>query len=450
MHDVACIHLDPITCKHRFKIYFDYNLSLSLPLAGGMFRGMDCWSAHRLHLQCFMSGMSGSIRNVTHLGITLPPSVGSSKERQGISELLSKLGSACPALHQLMVSGDIDRSLLAASGAYCNHLTSLKVMDSVPGDALMGLHLILPQLSHCTLVPASPIYTNTDDENDFAVASPCTLSLLSCTMLTDLDVGPCTLTPEMWHALPPGLRKLQCSFVDEEPSHLTLLTNLESLTCYCPHNNIDGPSLRNLVAILHVSPNLRTVSFVSGELESSGNRLLWMAGRCVPSTKLNLIYLNERVETGLKIIAIPCKGAEHRGVNVWLWAGLHANPELNEPQDASIAEFLAQLPPLPMITGLKTSSDYDHPSDASITGYLADVFTNLDTLDLSFAINSTSLRNLIRCSALQHLILGEAQVCLVSLTLLCSQLVALKSLSLSSCHGVDAAEGVLLQQQLLV
>lgn len=395
-----------------------------------------------------MIGMGAAIRNVTHLDLTLPPSIDDLAEREGLCELLNQLAASIPALQQLQVAGNISRDLLASFGASCSRLHILRVLDGLPSKSLVDLHLILPHLTHCALIPET---STPENDDDFPETSPCIMSLFSCTALTDVDVGPSSLSPDMWHALPPGLRRLQCSFIDKQPANLSPLTSLASLTCHCQSVNSTGPSIRHLVPILRVAPNLKAVTFLCEDSMLGDYSALWMGARCVPSTLLNLVYLDERALAGLTITSI-LQGAERKGINVRLWASSEVSPDLHERQDISVSEFLAQLPHLHGITGLLLSSDFPHASDHLITAQTAVGFPNLDTLevDIPLAINSTTLAHLGPCSALQHLTFHGALVCPASLALLCARMAALKSLDMTECEGFTNAAGASLQEQLHV
>lgn len=389
-----------------------------------------------------MEGMMAAIGSITRLSISIPPCAIGNTQGVDPSFLLFRLAAACPALQHLQVEG-VTRDLISAFGTSCSSLYSLQVMGGIPSESLLHLHLILPSLTHC-LVEAplfAPMATS-------VVARPCTLAVLSCASLTDLDIGCSSLTRAMWQALPLGLRRLQCAINGDVPSLSNPLTSLTSFTCHCPCHA--GVSLRNMVQLLRMAPMLQHI-ILSCQAEEAGDFSMWLVGRCLPSTFTNLVYLNERALAGLIVNLLPFNGPQIQGINVRLWAS-DATHEDGEPQDGSIEDFFAQLPPLKGITGLRVSNEDTNGDDRVLAGMIADLFPNVDVLDLELegVISSIHLTHLGRCVVLRHLTLRGAIVCPSSLSILCTKLTALKDLCLIDCGLFTAEDGVLMEEQLRV
>lgn len=109
----------------------------------------------------------------------------------------------------------------------------------------MQLPEILPQLTRCKVHEVI--------RTSLSYARPCCLSLLTCTPLTSLDVGKPLLTPELWRALPAGLRVLRCSLEEEWPGGI-VLNNLQHLPFV---------QLRSLVAVMRMAPQLMRLEILA-------------------------------------------------------------------------------------------------------------------------------------------------------------------------------------------
>lgn len=388
--------------------------------------------------------MGAAIKTVTHLEVLVPPSMDRSLHVDRFSELLSRLAPACPALQQLQVQGNIKRSVLAAFGAACTQLFFLKVMDRVPLDTFLDLHTALPHLSHCQL--ASSLQSLKRRPRSAKLGA---MELLSCRLLTYIDVGPLGMSLAAWQALPSGLRSLHCLIDEEMPATFGPLICLGSLTHEWRSDDNSHLSLRNLVAILDVSPALQSLTLLCHGTRHKCRHKFWISGRCVPSTNRDLVYLHKRVVSGLTITLLHGKTAPYQGLFVSLVASKHITPDENEAQDCSLEDFLALLPHLPRLTGLRLEND-SFTSVVSLTKYFATRCPTLTSLalDLKYSVRPASLVHLGCCNSLECLTLQSAKVCPASLALMCTRLVSLKALYLVGCAGFNAVEGNLLQQQL--
>lgn len=379
--------------------------------------------------------MSAAIRNITTLKIDTEGM--NSNTAMGVATLVSLLAPAVPALQQLQVSSHVGRGLLAAFGSSCPNLSRLVVIDGGAFEALTQLHLVIPGLTHCQVEPPQVA------GDWLPPVAPCCLVLLSCTSLTRLDVGPATLSLDMWNSLPSGLRELHCALTPEPLVGLSILS-LQTFRCSCTFSG-NCIEMASLVAVLRVSPELQSLHVVGWGLDSErSNFISEVYFTCSASSISDLVYLNGRVSSGLAVTSTRCAGGEFLGLNlsVSLWS--------DNDQYATFTEFLVMLPPLPAITGLILCSDVAEHSISAISRAIASVFPSITALvlELPQSISTQDLARLGSFTSLQHLSLQDAEVTEGSLAMLCSRLVALKVLRLERCGEFAEEDGELLQSLL--
>ncbi|MEW5318042.1 MAG: hypothetical protein WDW38_009295 [Sanguina aurantia] len=131
-----------------------------------------------------------------------------------LSSVLVVVAHACPAVRQLRVAGNIGRAVLQHLGAYCPHLASLEVVcEDVPLASLEDMHLLLPHLTHLTLLPPSRAYTATErvlhgsriDHTSQVFGNRVLAACQACMGLTDIHApwvmeGHTHLAPRVLHA----------------------------------------------------------------------------------------------------------------------------------------------------------------------------------------------------------------------------------------------------------
>lgn len=399
-------------------------------------RGLNSWNSYTQHLRCFTHGMGAAIRSITQLEIDTESMGSDTVER--VAGMLSLLPPAIPALQHLQLAGNIGRGLLVAFGAACSNIFRLTVADGVSCEPLAQLHLLIPGLTHCK-VQAPP----TTGDWLPQIAS-CCLPLLSCTSLTSVDVGHCTLPLEVWHALPPGLSKLHCAVAPEPLAGLRLMESLHHFSCHCTFTG-NLVEMCSLVAVLRVTPALVSLSVDGWGSESERSSFLSEVYlTCAAASVPDLVFFNARVTSGLVVTSTWCAGGASQGVNLSLslWAD---NAEYGD-----ITEFLAILPPLTAITGLILCSNLLRHSMTLVSRGIAAVFPNITALvlELPESISTKDLTHLGSFTALQHLSLRDAEVTPASLAMLCSRLLALRELRLEGCGEFSDADGDSLQHLL--
>lgn len=426
----------PEHCSHWklcMKIVLTKPARFSSPC--GSCSGLNGWAAQTLQLRCFLHSMAASVSSITTLGIDI---LGVSNSSAGeVSLLLSLLAPACPALQHLQLTGDVGRGLLAALGACSSKLTSLEVMHGVSSEALQQLHLLLPSLTHCRVEGTPTSWRNSHTR-------PCCLSLLSCISLTSLDVGSCSLTLEMWHALPESLRELGCSLPKEPLVGLRLLKSLH-LFRYCCNFTGNLVHVNCLVPVLREAPNLECLVMSNGKDNNHGSNLVFQFySPCASSSIPDLVYLHDRILSGLAVTStLHGVQRKHSGVTLefWMYEG-------NMGEYPSMAEYLAALPHFPAFKGVNLDGGMQGLSMESLMQGVKAVFPNLEVLGLAKAIRNRDLTHLNLFTALQYLTLGGAQVSLVALSILCTQMPQIKVLCLNWCEGLSSTNGRELQSTL--
>lgn len=387
-----------------------------------------------MQLRIFLREMGAAFRSITQLGINTQSTYSSSNSDMSI--MLLQLAAACPAMQRLQVWGDIGRDPLAAFGAACPNLSCLHLSHELSSQTLQQLHLILPSLTQVRVQPP-PSY------RQYAFGQPPAglyfLSLLTCASLTDIDVGHCSLTPEMWHALPTGLRALHCAFGREVICFSKTLDNLKYFGCYCQidRNHVEGTCL---VAVLHAAPGLLSLTLLGGggrmNIKNPRTHMSTVVMGCWPSDLPDLMYLHDRVAAGLNVTSTLNNGEDFCGLYLTLW---HEAPPGFGPNRVP-AQFMASLPQLPAVSGLVLDvvegieGALQDLSTLTISSIIAR-FPNLTHLTISHGDGTglNKLVNLAACKGLQYLCLENVLVTPMQLAMLCSHLVYLKSVELNAC-----------------
>lgn len=381
--------------------------------------------------------------------------------------MLAILATACPALQQLQVSGQMTREVLAAFGSSCKRLSSLRIMSGLSTDTIEKLHLIMPQLTHCHLsIPDD--WLSQPNRHSFRPVGPCCKSLSSCTTLTHLDIaiGACTLSCSDWSALPPALIELKCalqtfSFDGEQPAAVACLqplSKLQNLVCHCTRSGKRSPAI--LVAALRLAPSLQNLilSNVWKRAQQGDGELTWIPMSCQLSTIPDLVSLHSRISAGLKVTYTPNGVHGFQGINISLFDDNYydtaiqnienvfsGSEEEEEEQESDvitidkyvkISKFLAHLPPLPSFTHLTLSVLCLQEPFSWTAAKIPQAFPELTSLVLKFFISNQieSLAALGACTGLQHLTLEFSVLAPALMAPLCQHLTSLKELRLHECR----------------
>lgn len=318
--------------------------------------------------------------------------------------------------------------MLAAFGGWCSKLSCLELTDLTDrsSEALHQLHVILPQLTHCSL-PSLPVTSEATD----SYAQPCCMSLLSCTSLTHLDLGTGTLPPHMWSALPSGLRRLKCALDYAPPADVNTPNNLQHLEICC--DEYDCVDLRSILAALWVVPQLKTLTLCGTGEPSKGRLMPRIYVPCIiedepdGSQAQALLYLHELVAAGLHVTSSLNGKEAFEGVTLSIGDGLDCD------EDEGVGDFLACLPPFPAFHGLVLDDTEDLESEGISLQGIAATFPNLTSFTMSTgAIQIGDLEQLGGLKALQNLALAteEALPAPGYMDALCSHLPCLKMLCL--------------------
>lgn len=177
--------------------------------------------------------------------------------------------------------------------------------------------MLLPRLTHCSIVVRLLVIAAADEQ--------CCLGLLSCSSLTHVNLGSRCLTPQMWRALPSGLRELQCSLECTPPTSTTF-PDLQHVKCQCSLSNCDL-ELAKLVLFPRLAPELTTLLLLLNdrgvyedlsrvEIAFCTAAHLAIAIPCSPGSIQDLLYLHERVMAGLAITSAFRGGVVSNGVKI--------------------------------------------------------------------------------------------------------------------------------------
>lgn len=425
------------------------------------------------------------VRGVTHLEITTPPTTVTSAA--AMNGILSLLAHACPVLQKLQVNTDIGRPVLADFGAFCPKLFSLKVIPTASGDTLQQLHLIIPRLTHCSCGHAQRIRSYKPGVAHMLIDDPKVVAickaLLSCSSLTHMDFGALTLTLEMWYALPPGLQGLHCSLPRSPPVDLHNLGQLQQLELYCTGGQ--GIDLSILLSTLRLAPKLRSLQVSDSDWKRDNTHNVRGASRncarvfvpCTAESIPDLICLHNLVLAGLALSSSSKTGGNFAGViftlrdcaegeeNIMYRNGEENNMHYDgedrndDPTDAWNVHLLDKLPlllklipPFPGFNGLEVINQrVPSPKPRPYAQHIAAKFPNLEFLRInSIYIYNNDLLWLRACTALKHLVLVDARITDVALGLLCSCLLSLNVVDISSSDSSYVSEENidLLQRQL--
>lgn len=413
-------------------------------LTGIFPQGADPWGAHTILLSCFVHGIAKVVSSLTHLQLTLSSSEDHTPE--SMTELLSLLATACPALQQLYVEGDISMSLLAVFGASCPDISSIKMVTEALSAPSEKLQQLFPRLTHYCCQSAegdeskdlSDVGEDVDQVTDkFADAGVSCSALLPCAPLTHMDFGMLPLTPEMWHALPQGLQLLRCCVSktgSTPPAGLRALKSLQHLELYCTHTM--EVELGQVVLVLRVAPNARTLTLSSCEKNQTGPRgdeaadiQTCIRVLCLRDSIPKLSFLHDRMLAGLGVTSNSLQERSFAGVR--LMTRHRDNGGLVE--EDNISWFLEKLPPFAAFKGLELifANNAVH-REPSITQRIAAAFPNLTFLRIhSYPITNDDLVHLEGCAALQHLYLSSVEVNARGVFMLCTRLTSLEVLQLS-------------------
>lgn len=386
--------------------------------------------------------MGPAISTVTHLNINT--SVIGSSEMEGVPVLLGLMACACPALHELNVSGNISRDVLAAFGSSCQSLSCLTLthLTERSSTTLQQLHMLLPQLTCCRLLE-QPITFGTAD----LCAQACCEALLLCTSLTHLDVGSCILTAETWSALPFGLVRLKCTLGRESSKEVNKPNSLHHLDVCCDARGC--VDLRSLIAALCVAPQLQRLTLCREAHAGPDHIMPRIYVPCMidgaPLRQIEmLMHLHNLVVAGLQVSSSLRVRDSFEGVTLSLGAG----PDSDE--NRSVGEFLARLPPFPAFAGLVLNDRVDPYSEHLSLKGIATTFPNLTLFVVSTKnIQIADMEELGGLKLLKKLVLASTESLPDAdhLDQLCTSLACLKELCLfcgaaASAEYTEAVEGI--------
>lgn len=436
--------------------------------------GSKLWIAQEIQLSCFVHVMAAEISSIDKLTIISPMSASGTEMSEAMTDCLSLLASACPAIQQLQLRGDKCRILLSKFGASCPNLSCLKMIMQAASDTLEELQVVLPHLAHfCSWTAQQDDLNEADkvccfDQVAAILASPepSSLAPLPCACLTHVDIGMLALTPAIWHALPLCLQQLRCSGSingSMPPAGLQMLASLRRLELYCPANQEIG--LDVLASILRLAPGLNTLTLLTSETaqprmtqDQVDESLKYLS-----MERLKEIDAQTKMEAATNFkhasINVPCTRDSISHINVLhnrLLAGLTVTcNSLQEENFAGMsltlencdnrgqAEFdyvlwlLNNLSSMPAFKGLEVAyqPSYQH-KDPLVAAKIAATFPSLIFLRLNFnLINDEDLVHLNTCTSLQLLWLSNVKASVSGLSLLCIRLISLKVLVLSTYSG---------------
>lgn len=221
------------------------------------------------------------------------------------AEILAPVAAACPALKQLRVGGDIQRTVIHGLGLACQKLTSLEVFcRDVPLASLEHMHLLLPQLTHLKLLEPSfnlqdICYSGHHHEQMQQEIQTYAEQLIeqcaACPLLTDLDA--------IWvrgvHVnLPPALLQARLAmrgfaypWAGKKPS-----ASLQTLVLHTHNTGID---FDHLVWLVRQAPRLELLHFVGAHVVTCDT----FSPPDPINFAQNLAWLNDRCVLGLHITA---------------------------------------------------------------------------------------------------------------------------------------------------
>lgn len=325
--------------------------------------------------------------------------------------LLSRLGSACPALQQLQLNGTVDRELVAMFGVSCSRLSHLVIRNATHVDTFRQLHLLLPCLSHCKMMY--------DAEQNMLESGFC-LAVLTCKTLTGLNIGRRNLCFEGVEMLPPALNELECAFADNPPT--ALLPHLRALRKLVLHieNVTNSIKLPTLAGVLHAAPGLRSLHMSGRNAIDYYDDRLGVVLECTHASVADLLLFSNRIEAGLVVTAEDRQSKKPISLEL----------QLNNLQPG----FLNFLPPLPAFTSVVLNGTPMLSYFEMIQG-VDTAFPNLDCLEVSrvYKLDDLQLTHLASCSALRSLTLDSVDVSPIGLTMFCSRLPSLRLLTIKNC-----------------
>lgn len=338
-----------------------------------------------------------------------------------VTALLSLLAPACPSLQQLQLTGNIGRGLLTTFGAHCKQLTCLEITEGVEEESLTQLHQILPKLTHCKI--AQGHWWGAHQRSD---TTRCCRSLLTCTTLTSLDLSDTIPAPEVWREPPPGLRDLRCMLSKTLPRGL-VFGELKSLQCGLANNG--GVMLEDIAAFLRMAPQLERVKLVAREAIVNPFAPA-IEVNIQASTASDLVYLHERVSSGLAVTSPLYTSANLPGLNLKIVC--------EQDVEFTFADYLATLPIFNApgaFTGLSLWSYKPEPCFPSVVKVIAARFPQVTTLAFRFDAGTLTIKDLKHLAlfpAVQRLSLRYADLTESSLAILCSRMASLKYLQIYS------------------
>lgn len=348
---------------------------------------------------------------------------------EGLTAMLARLGPACPALQRLQVDGAVERELLASFGVCCKQLSRLVVRNANHSKAFEQLHLILPCLTHCTLIPTGDTDKQEEREMD------CCLAILTCERLVKLNVQSSKLSNESVLALPPCLKELECAMAYNPPTdplhHMAALRRL-TLHMDSHKNNV---RLSTLARILHAAPGLHRLKLCGKsqlDLCEEGPGILVL---CQPASIADLQLLSERTAAGLILSVEETTSGESITLKLML----------NEFQPG----FLDNLPPLSVFTSVQLIGSATKPTFDDMMQGIATAFPNLCILAVVGVrrFYDPQLSRLADCTSLRSLVLKSVDISPAGLTILCSRLPGLDSLTMEKCrrceHNLFSMERIL-------
>lgn len=226
-----------------------------------------------------------------------------------LTEVLAPLAAACPAVEQLHVAGSVGRSVLAALGTSCKHLTALEVGNcDVPIASLQRLHLLLPCLSHLTLLPSTRVFGRYDERQPRcdpydvyqSYANEVLHASRDCPGITDLDAA---WVVEGGTSLPSSLQRARLAAANSHhgnpnpPPSPKPNPELRALTLHCEK----GRTFSSVVArAVGSAPLLSSLCLVKPTSEMR-------ALSCLVEPASNIILLQERSQQGITISAVNSK-----------------------------------------------------------------------------------------------------------------------------------------------
>lgn len=367
-------------------------------------------SLPRTHLGDFIADIGSVLGTVTELTLNLTSSWGEEQGQEhsihelvlrtaALSEELSLLATACPALQKLCVYGMIHKDVVQAFGLACPNLTHLDLgPHSLQKHILQQLNDLLPHVCHLAFHAAIQPCIGAGKYQKSVLSGVYHISK-ACTSITHLNLGQeCAVHSSTWVLLPSSLKVLLSSAkkLNSGPAKGVILPNLE---------HVEWQSdLQGVCNLLLASPKLRYLKDV-------------IDVHCKPCMLHRWGVLCKRVDAGL------------RGI-----ASVHLS---NNCAHGNFGAFLELAQPLSNVkhVGFACVNHNIDEQDVDCLQDISRVFPHVDHLTFGeLGISDKSLHDLLSCRLLGYIhMYGCDRVTVVGAGMMAASLVSLQLLRFTNC-----------------